>query len=99
MPFASYNIDPVDEMEDVLANFYGGRGSVGSQYVVTNRRLLIGPLNTKIALDIDAYVANKAYPGAGDLLKSVLTNYAPMNPKTLYLRQVTDVRATTNAGW
>jgi hypothetical protein len=99
MTNAGYIVDPIDEMEDVVANFYGGRGSVGSQYVVTNRRLLIGPLNTKVALDIDTYVANRAAAGVGDVIKSVLTDYAPMNPKTLWLRHVVSVRPTTNAGW
>jgi hypothetical protein len=94
-----YNIDPVDEMEDVVGVFYGGRGQVGQQYVVTNRRLLIGPLDTGVALEIDAYLANKASGGAGDLLKSVLGRYAPMNPKMLWLRHVAAVEPTNNAGW
>ncbi len=59
-------------MEDVLRVFYGGRGGVGQQYVVTNRRLLTGPLDTGMALEIDAYVLNHAVPGGGDLLKKVL---------------------------
>jgi hypothetical protein len=40
-----YKTDPLDEMEDVVGVFYGGRGQVGQQFVVTNRRLLIGPLD------------------------------------------------------
>jgi hypothetical protein len=94
-----YDTEPLDEMEDVLGVFYGGRGQVGQQIVVTNRRLLMGPLDTGIALDIDAYVLNQALAGAGagDLLKNVLGHYAPMNPKTLWLRHVVGVRATHNA--
>ena len=45
-----YQTEPLDEMEDVLGVFYGGRGQVGQQFVVTNRRLLMGPLDTGIAL-------------------------------------------------
>jgi hypothetical protein len=93
----AYETDPLDEMEDVVGVFYGSRGQVGSQYVVTNRRLLIGPLNVKIAADIDAYVLDAAVPGGGSLLKSVLTHYAPMNPKTVWLRHVVDVRPTNDA--
>jgi hypothetical protein len=92
-----YETEPLDEMEDVLGVFYGGRGGVGQQYVVTNRRLLIGPLDTGIALEIDAYVLNQAAAGGGDLLKNILGNYAPMSPKTLWLRHVVDVEPTNNA--
>lgn len=92
-----YDTEPLDEMEDVKGVFYGGRGPVGQQYVVTNRRLLMGPLDTKLALDIDAYLLNQAVPGGGDLVKNVLTHYAPMNPKTLWLRHVVDVQPTNNA--
>lgn len=99
MPDFEYETEPLDEMEDVLGVFYGGRGQVGQQYVVTNRRLLMGPLDTGMALEIDAYVLNQAVPGGGDLLKNVLSQYAPMNPKTLWLRHVVDVQPTNNAGW
>jgi hypothetical protein len=92
-----YNTEPLDEMEDVLGVFYGGRGQVGQQYVVTNRRLLMGPINTKIALDIDSYILDQAVSGGGSLVKSVLTDYAPMNPMTLWLRHVVDVQPTNNA--
>jgi hypothetical protein len=97
MPDFDYNTQPVDEMEDVVGVFYGGRGQVGQQLVVTNRRLLMGPIDTGIALGIDAYVLNKAVPGGGDLLKSVLGHYAPMNPTTLWLRHVVDVQPTNGA--
>jgi hypothetical protein len=99
MPNFDYKTDPVDEMEDVLAVFYGGRGQVGQQYVVTNRRLLMGPLNIGVALEIDAYVLNQAVPGGGDLIKNVLKEYGPMSAKTLWLRHVVDVQPTNNAGW
>ena len=44
--YFKYETEPLDEMEDVVDVFYGGRGAVGQQYVVTNRRLLIGPIRT-----------------------------------------------------
>jgi hypothetical protein len=94
-----FNVDPLDEMEDVLGVFYGGRGQWGQQFVVTNRRLLLGPLDVGIALEIDAYVLDQALPGtgAGGLLKSVLNQYAPKKPKTLWLRHVLDVQPTNDA--
>jgi hypothetical protein len=101
MPSFDYETEPLDEMEDVLAVYYGGRGQVGQKYVISNRRLLIGPLDTKIAQDIDAYILNQAVAGAGlgTLMKDVLSSYRPMNSKTLWLRHVVDVRPTNNAGW
>jgi hypothetical protein len=100
-PSFDYETEPLDEMEDVLAVYYGGRGQVGQKYVVSNRRLLMGPLDTKVAQEIDAYVLNHAVAGAGlgTLMKDVLSKYRPMNPKTLWLRHVVDVRPTNNAGW
>jgi hypothetical protein len=95
----TFHPEPVDEQEDVLGVFYGGRGQVGQKYVVTNRRMLMGPLDTGIALDIDAYALGHAIPGGGDLLKNVLSHYAPMNPATIWLRHVQSVNATNNAGW
>lgn len=97
MPHFQYETEPLDEAEDVLGVFYGGRGQVGQQFVVTNRRLLMGPIDTGIALDIDAYVLNHTTAGGGDLLKGVLSHYAPMNPKTLWLRHVVSVQPTNNA--
>jgi hypothetical protein len=37
-----YETEPLGEMESVLAVYYSGRGQLGEQYVVTNRRLLMG---------------------------------------------------------
>lgn len=98
MPNFDYNATPIDEMEDVKGVFYGGRGQVGQQYIVTNRRLLMGPTDTGIALDIDSYVLNKV-GGPGDLIKDVLSHYAPMNPQTIWLRHIVDVQPTNNASW
>ena len=96
----TYDTEPVDEMEDVLGVFYGGRGQVGQQYVITNRRLLMGPLDTGLAMEIDAYALNHVTAGGGDLVKNVLSKYAPMNPTTtLWLRHIVDVRPTNDAGW
>jgi hypothetical protein len=82
---------PLDEMEDVVAVFYGGRGGVGSQYVVTNRRLLIGPIDTGIAEKIFTHA-----PG-GDVISEVLSAYGPMSSTTLWLRHIVNVRPTNNA--
>jgi hypothetical protein len=79
-------------MEQVEGVFYGGRGQVGQQIVVTNRRLLIGPIDSQLALTIDAYVLDRASAGVGSFVKDVLNAYAPMNPTTLWLRHVRDVQ-------
>src|SRR4051794_38235171 len=42
--------------------------------------------------------AQQAAPGGGDLVKSVLSKYAPMSPMTLWLRHIVDVQPTNNAG-
>ena len=97
MPDFEFQTEPLDEMEDVLGVFYGGRGQVGQQFVVTNRRLLMGPLDVGMALEIDAYIMNKSAAGTGDFLKNVLSRYAPMSPKTLWLRHIGDVHSTNNA--
>lgn len=100
MPKFDYETEPLDGMEDVLGVFYGGRGQWGQQFVVTNRRLLMGPIDTGIALAIDAYILDQALPGAGagGLIKDVLSQYAPKSPKTLWLRHVVGVEPTNNAG-
>jgi hypothetical protein len=97
VPQFDYLTEPVDEFEDVRGVFYGGRGQVGQQYVVTNRRLLMGPIDAGIAQEIDAYILNQAVGGGGDLVKGILSKYAPMSPKTVWLRHVVDVQATNNA--
>jgi len=57
----------------------------------------MGPLDVGMALEIDAYIMNKSAAGTGDFIKNVLSRYAPMSPKTLWLRHVVDVRPTNNA--
>lgn len=96
MPNFEYNADSLDEMEDVLGVFYGGRGQVGQQIIVTNRRLLMGPIDVGLVLKIETYLLNKV-GGPGDLVKDILNSYAPMQPETLWLRHVVDVQATNNA--
>lgn len=96
---SDYKTEPIDEMEDVEAIFYGGRGQWGQQYVITNRRLLIGPLNVDVAAEIDTYVANKLVPGAGEVIKKVLSLYGPASAKTIWLRHVVVVHPTSNASW
>ncbi len=93
----SYETEPLDEREDVLAVFYGNRGQVGSQFVVTNRRLLIGPLDVGLAESIVSYGLTRAGVPGVDFVKSVLSRYAPMNPRTIWLRHVTSVQPTNGA--
>ena len=90
----TFNTEPIDDNERVLGFFYGGRGQVGQKFVVTNRRLLMGPLDTKIALEIETYLLGKAGLGGMDILKNVLGNYAPMNPKSVALTHIANVEAT-----
>jgi hypothetical protein len=94
LPQFAFITEPIDDDEQVLGFFYGGRGQVGQKLVVTNRRLMMGPLDTKIALEIDTYLLGKAGLGGMDLLKNVLTGYAPMNAKSVALTHVTGVEAT-----
>jgi hypothetical protein len=92
--FPHYQTEPLDEQEDVLGVFYGNRGQVGSQFVITNRRLLIGPLDVGLAQDIVSYgLTGAGVPGV-DFVKSVLSRYASMNPRTIWLRHVTSVQPT-----
>jgi hypothetical protein len=93
----TFSTEPIDDNERVLGFFYGGRGQVGQKFVVTNRWLLMGPLDTKIVLEIETYILGKAGVGGMDLLKNVLSNYAPMNPKSVPLSHVANVEATNNA--
>jgi hypothetical protein len=97
MPQFTFNTEPIDDDERVLGFFYGGRGQVGQKFVVTNRRLLMGPLDTKTVLEIQTYILGKAGVGGMDLLKNVLSSYAPMNPKSVALSHIAGVEATNNA--
>jgi hypothetical protein len=100
-PRFDYETEPLDEMEDVLAVYYGGHGQVGQKYVVSNRRLLMGPLDTKIAQDINAYVLNQAVAGAGlgTLMKDVLSHYRPMNPASNLGRRTPNPGVDANSPW
>lgn len=92
-----YQTEPLDETEDVLGVFYGNRGQWGAQFVVTNRRLLFGPLDTGLAEEILSYGLDKAGVPGVDFVKSILERYGPRSPKTLWLRHVTQVVPTNNA--
>jgi hypothetical protein len=94
----SYQTEPLDENEAVLGVFYGNRGQVGSQLVVTNRRLLIGPIDTALVTAILSGLGKAV--GAGDpveLLNNVLKSYGPMSSLTLWATHVADVQATNGA--
>jgi hypothetical protein len=93
-----YQTDPVDEHENVLGVFYGNRGQWGAQFVVTNRRLLLGPLDVGVAEDILHHLLGKTGVPDLDFAKSLLEKYGPRNPKTIWLRHVTDARPSRNAG-
>jgi hypothetical protein len=92
-PF-TFDTEPIDEDERVLGFFYGGRGQVGQKFVVTNRRLLMGPLDTKIALEIDTYLLGAAGIGGMDLLKNVLASYGQMKPISIAMTHIADVQGT-----
>ena len=100
----NYDREPLDELEEVLGVFYGGYGQVGQQFVVTNRRLLLAPiklikgLEDKVALDAVAYVAGKLNVPGVDLIKEILQNYAPFQPRTIWLRHIVSVEAGGNGG-
>ena len=93
-----YQTEPVDEHENVLGVFYGNRGQWGAQFVVTNRRLLLGPVDVGVAEDILQHLLGKTGVPDVDFAKSLLEKYGPRNPKTIWLRHVADVRSTRNAG-
>jgi hypothetical protein len=96
----AFNFDQaaLEETEDVLGVFYGGRGQVGGQLVVTSRRLLIGPIDTAMPRAIVFDGANAiGVPGAG-FAKAVLEAYEPLKQKQIFLRHVTAVEARGNGG-
>ena len=70
MPQFDYRPSPLMSLR-MSWGFYGGRGQVGQQYIVTNRRSPMGPIDTGIAQEIDAYILNQAVPGGGDLIKNI----------------------------
>lgn len=72
-----FQTEPLDEHEDVLGVFYGSRGEWGAQFVVTNRRMLFGPLDTSLAEEILSYGFDKAGVPGIDFVKSVLERYGP----------------------
>lgn len=98
-PGVKYRTERPDETEQILGVFYGARRQVGQQYIITNRRLLMGPLDTRMFLEITSHTGNKAAVGTSDFLMNVLNRYASMSPQTLWLHHVVDVRSTNNAIW
>lgn len=93
---------PLDEHEELLGAFTVGRGQVGQQFVVTNRRLVMAPLAQlkDVAADVATWVATVVAgtrSGSGPV-GEVLQSYAPFEPRTVWLRQVLEVRAGNNGG-
>jgi hypothetical protein len=101
----NYDREPLDEFEAVRGVFYGGYGQVGQQYVVTNRRLLLAPikliknLSDKVAIEVGAFVAGQLNVPGADVVKSVLQDYAPFQPHTIWLRHIVSVRTGSDGGW
>jgi hypothetical protein len=89
-----FQTEPLDENEDVLGVFYGNRGQWGAQFIVTNRRLMLGPLDTGLAQDILSFGLGKAGVPGVDFVKTVLQRYAPSQPQTIWLKHVADVQPT-----
>jgi hypothetical protein len=80
-----FTTQPVDEDEDVVGVFYGNRSNTwGSQFVVTTRRLLLGPLDVALAEDILAYVLGKENVPGVDVVQKVLDQYGPKNRETIW---------------
>lgn len=101
----NFDREPLDEFEEVRGVFYGGYGQVGQQFVVTNRRLLLAPiklikgLSDKVALDVAAFVAGQMKVPGADLVKSILQDYGPFQPQTVWLRHISSVSAGPNGSW
>jgi len=101
----NYDREPLDEFEEVRGVFYGNYGQVGQQFVVTNRRLLLAPiklikgLSDKVALEVTAFIAGQSNVPGVDVVKSILQDYAPFQPHTIWLRHIVSVRPGTNGGW
>lgn len=105
MSMGDFDRQPLDEFEEVRGVYYGKYGEVGQQYVVTNRRLLLAPirlinrLSDKVALDIAAYLAGALNVPGVDLVKSILQDYGPFKPTTIWLRHIVSVEPGSNGSW
>ncbi|MBA3779981.1 MAG: hypothetical protein H0X16_11925 [Chloroflexi bacterium] len=93
----SFDQPALDEMEDVLGVFYGGRGQVGGQLLITNRRLMFGPVDVGLArvLSLEPLAAVGA-PGIG-IVKAALDAYEPLKQKQIWLRHIKTVEPKGNA--
>lgn len=95
----TFDLPDLEEAEDVLGVFYGGRGQVGGQLVVTSRRLLFGPIATELIRAVGSAVGDAAsVPGTG-VFKALLDSYEPLKAKQIFLRHVVSVDPGRNAGW
>ena len=101
----NFDREPLDEREEVRGVFYGNYGAVGQQFVVTNRRLLLAPiklvkgLSDKVALEAAASIAGKMSVPGVDIVKSILLDYAPFRPQTMWLAHIRGVRAGSDGSW
>jgi hypothetical protein len=92
---AGFDQAPLEETEDVRGVFYGGRGQVGGQLIVTNRRLLFGPIATALPKAIFGEVD---VPVLSSLTK-ILDAYEPLKSRQVFLRHVVSVEKGRNAGF
>jgi hypothetical protein len=100
----NYDREPLDEFEEVRGVFYGGYGQVGQQFVITNRRLLMAPIklvkgiSDKVALEAAGWIAGQLNVPGADIVKSILVDYGPFNPQTVWLRHIVSVESGSNGG-
>jgi hypothetical protein len=92
---AGFDQVPLEETEDVRGVFYGGRGQVGGQLIVTNRRLLFGPIATALPKAIFGEVD---VPVLSSVTK-ILDAYEPLKSRDVFLRHVVSVVKGRDAGF
>lgn len=87
----------LEETEDVLGIFYGGRGQVGGQLLVMNRRLLFGPIDIGLARVVALDGVQAAGVRGLGMVKGLLDAYEPLKQKQIWLRHVKAVEAKGKA--
>ncbi len=92
---AGFDQVALEETEDVRGVFYGGRGQVGGQLIVTTRRLLFGPIATGIPRALFGLIDVDGLDTVGKLLDA----YEPLKARQVFLRHVTEVERGRDAGW
>jgi hypothetical protein len=85
---SGFDQTPLDETETVKGVFYGGRGQVGGQLIVTNRRLLFGPIDVAFPRAIVEGTGDLAGITGMGLVKGLLDAYEPLKKREIWLRHV-----------